>query len=143
MVPVMVLATKGEPILVVSTDITLSPEIILQLCTLRFSMELALKDLKRYGGDYQCWTLLAIHRFVHLTLTACGLWRLTLLQDQQAPWLTAVHVTSAGALCPLSLQWFHRALQRVVLQRIFAAATCGADFQKTAPCYEQVFRIAP
>jgi DDE superfamily endonuclease len=142
-VRVVVIATKGEPILLVSTDITLSPEIIIQLYAARFSMELALRDLKQYEGlgDYQCWTLLAIHRFVHLALTAYCLWRLTLLQDRQAPWLTAEPATPAGELSPLSLQRLHRALRRLVLQRIFAASVRGADFQKTASCYEQVFRI--
>ena len=62
--------------------------------------ELTLRDLKQYGGlgNYQCSTLLAIHRFVHLALTACCLWRLTMLQDQQAPWLTAATASPAGEL---------------------------------------------
>jgi DDE superfamily endonuclease len=83
----VVVATKHEPILLVSTDLTLPPEAIIQLYAARFPLELTLRDLKQYGGlgDYQCYTLLAIQRFVHLALTACGLWRLTRLQDQQAP----------------------------------------------------------
>jgi DDE superfamily endonuclease len=83
----VVVATKHEPILLVSTDLTLPPEAIIQLYAARFPLELTLRDLKQYGGlgDYQCSTLLAIQRFVHLALTACGLWRLTRLQDQQAP----------------------------------------------------------
>ncbi|MGH8069655.1 MAG: hypothetical protein ACRERE_31320 [Candidatus Entotheonellia bacterium] len=88
-VRVVVIATPHEPILLVSTDLTLPAAVIIQLYAARFPLELSLRALKQYGGlgDDQCYTLWAIHRFVHLALTACCLWRLTLLQDQQAPWL--------------------------------------------------------
>jgi hypothetical protein len=107
-------------------------------------MELVLRDLKQYGGlgDYQCRTLLAIHRYVHLALTACCLWRLTLLQDQQAPWLTATTASPAGELTPLSYQRLHRTLRRFVLQRIFAPSAAGVDCHKIEVSYEQIFRIA-
>jgi DDE superfamily endonuclease len=143
-VRVVVVATKREPILLVSTDLTLPPEAIIQLYAARFPMELTLRDLKQYGGlgDYQCSTLLAIHRFVHIALTACCLWRLTMLQDQQAPWLAAGTASPAGEPTPLSCQRLHRALRRFVLQRIFAPSAAGADSQKTAARYEQSFRIA-
>ena len=143
-VRVVVVATKREPILLVSTDLTLPPEAIIQLYAARFPMELALRDLKQYCGlgDYQCYTLLAIHRFVHLALTACCLWRLTLLQEPQAQWLTAEGATLAGELSPLSFQRLYRALRRWVLQRIFASSAPGADSQKIEVSYEQVFRIA-
>jgi DDE family transposase len=141
---VVVVATTHEPILLVSTDRTLPPEAIIQLYAARFPLELSLQDLKQYWGlgDYQCDTLLAIHRFVHLALAACCLWRLTLLQDQQAAWLGAEHMSPAGQLTPLSCQRLHRALRRWVLQRIFALSAPGADAQKTEASYEQIFRIA-
>src|SRR6266850_1752463 len=143
-VRVVVIATTGEPILLVSTDLTLPPAAIIELYAARFPLELTLRDLKQYLGlgDYQCQSLLAIHRFVHLALTAFCLWRLTLLQDQRAPWLTAEHATPAGELTPLSFQRLHRALRRLVLQRIFAPSAPGADSQKIEVSYEQVFRIA-
>jgi hypothetical protein len=143
-VRVVVIATTGEPILLVSTDLTLPPAAIIELYAARFPLELTLRDLKQYLGlgDYQCQSLLAIHRFVHLALTAFCLWRLTLLQDQRAPWLTAEHATPAGELTPLSFQRLHRALRRLVLQRLFALSAPGADSQKIEVSYEQVFRIA-
>jgi Transposase DDE domain len=143
-VRVVVVATKQEPILVVSTDLTLPPEAIIQLYAARFPLELTLRDLKQYGGlgDDQCSTLLAIHRLVHLALTACCLWRLTMLQDQQAPWLTTATASPAGELSPLSCQRLHRALRRFVLRRIFAASAPGADCLKTEVSDEQIFRIA-
>jgi hypothetical protein len=143
-VRVVAIATKHEPILLVSTDVSLPPTVIIQLYAARFPMELALRDLKQYCGvgDYQCQTLLAIHRFVHLALTAFCLWRLTLLQDQQAPWLSVKRTSPAGELTSLSFQRLHRALRRLVLQRIFAASAPGTDCQKTEVSYEQIFRIA-
>jgi hypothetical protein len=143
-VRVVVVATQGEPILLVSTDSCLPPAVIIQLYAARFPLELAVRDLKQYLGlgDYQCQGLLAIHRFVHLAVTAFCLWRLTLLRDQREPWLTAAHATPAGELTPLSFQRLHRALRRFVLRRIFAASARRADGQQTEMCYEQVFRIA-
>jgi hypothetical protein len=143
-VRVVIIATKREPILLVSTDLTLPPAVIIQLYAARFPIELSLRDLKQYCGlgDYQCYTLLAIHRFVHLAVTAFCLWRLTLIQDQQAPWLSTERMSPAGPLTSLSFQRLHRALRRLVLQRIFAASAPGADSQKTAGSYEQIFRIA-
>jgi hypothetical protein len=143
-VRVVAIATKGEPILLVSTDMTLSPAVIIQLYAARFPLELTLRDLKQYMGvgDYQCQSLLAIHRFVHLALTAFCLWRLTLLQDQKTPWLTMAHSAAAGDRTPLSFHRLHHALRHRVLQRIFAAFAAGADCQKTGASYEQIFRIA-
>jgi DDE superfamily endonuclease len=143
-VRVVVVATKRAPILLVSTDLTLPPAAIIVLYAARFPMELSLRDGKQYLGlgDYQCQSLLAIHRFVHLTLTAYWLWRLTMLQEQQGPWLTAAMATPAGELSPLSFQRLHRALRRLVLRRIFAASAPGADSQKPEVSYERIFRIA-
>jgi hypothetical protein len=142
-VRVVVIATH-EPILLVSTDLTLPAAVILQLYAARFPLELSLRALKQYGGlgDDQCYTLWAIHRFVHLALTACCLWRLTLLQDQQAPWLGAERMRPAGPLTPRSFQQRHRALRRLVLQRIFALSAPGADSQKPEPSDAQLCRIA-
>jgi hypothetical protein len=143
-VRVVVVATTRAPILLVSTDLTLPPAAIIELYAARFPMELSLRDLKQYLGlgDYQCQRVLAIHRFVHLGLTAYCLWRLTMLQDQRAPWLTAATATPAGELTPLSFQRLHRALRRLVLQRIFAASAPGVDSQKPEGSYERIFRIA-
>jgi len=143
-VRVVVVATKHEPILLVSTDLTRPPAAIVQRYAARFPRELTRRDLKQYYGlgAYQGDTLLAIHRLVHLALTACCLWRLTMLQDQQAPWLTTATASPAGELSPLRCQRLHRALRRFVLRRIVAASALGADCPKTEVSYEPLFRIA-
>jgi len=50
-------------------------------------------------------------------------------------------MNSTRPLTPLSFQRLLRSLRRLVLQQIFAAFAPGADFQKTAGSYEQIFRI--
>ena len=141
---VVAIATTGGPILLVRTDVTLPPAVLIPLYAARFPLELALRDRKQYGGlgDYHCWTLWAIHRFVHLALTAVWLWRLTRLRDQQASWLRLEGTRLASALTPLSFPRLHRALRCFVLQRMCAASACSADWEKTAPTYAQLFRIA-
>jgi len=137
------IATKGTPILLVRTDSTRSPAVMIQLYAARFSLERTRRDLKPYRGvgDYQGQSLLAIHRFVHLALTACCLWRLTLLQEQSAPWLTTAHSTASGALTPLGFQRLHHAWRRRVPQQIFTASAAAADSQKTEAREEQIVRI--
>jgi len=141
---VVVVATTQEPILWVSPDLTLPPEAIIQLYAARVPLELTRRELQQDCGlgDDQCDTRLAIHRLVHLAVTACCLWRLTLLQDQQAPWLTTATASPAGELSPLRCQRLHRPRRRFVLRRIFAASAPGADCPKTEVSYEQIFRIA-
>jgi hypothetical protein len=141
---VVVLATTGEPLLVVSMDVTLPPEVMIPLSAARFPLELRLRDLKQYGGlgDSQCYTVLAIPRFVQLALTAFCLWRLTRLREQPTPWLPAERATPAGALSPRSFQRLHRGLRRLVWPRIVASSAPGPNSQNTAVSDEPLFRIA-
>jgi hypothetical protein len=143
-VRIVALATQGEPLLLVSTDLTRPPAVMIQLDAARLPLALPLRDLQQDGGlgDYQCYTLLAIHRFMHLTLAAFCLWRLTMRRDQRAPWVAATGPNPTGELTPLSCQRLHRALRRFVLQRIFAASAPAADWHNTEGTYEQIFRIA-
>jgi hypothetical protein len=143
-VRVVAIATPGEPIRLVRTDRWLPPAVSIPLSAARVPLELAGRDRKPYLGlgDDPCQSLLAIHRVVHLAMTACCVWRLTWLRDQQAPWLTAAHAPSAAAWTPRSCQRLHRALRRFVRQRIFAASARRADWQQTDRCDEQVFRLA-
>jgi hypothetical protein len=143
-VRVGVVATTREPIRLVSPDLPLPPAATILWYAARFPLELSLRDGKqsRGLGDSQGQRLLAIHRFVHLALTAYCLGRLTMLRDQQRPWLAAATATAAGALSPRSGQRRHRALRRLVVPRIFAASAPGADSQKPAVNDERIFRIA-
>ncbi len=67
---VKVVVTKGkkEPIIFLSTDLRLTAAQIIEIYAARFSIELALRDLKQHFGlaHYQCYLGIAIDRFVHL-----------------------------------------------------------------------------
>ena len=130
---VVVLEGAKEPLILVSTDLTLSALQIIELYGARFSIELTIRDLKQHFGlgDYQCTTTLAILRFVHLACLALCLWRLVLLEHMEAGWL---HVTSPRVSlpeAPLSFQRVRRALRAwATRQVILANATPGADMEK-------------
>ena len=60
----VVVVTKREAILLVSTNLILPPTAIIELCAASFPMEISLRDVRQYWGlgDFQCQGLLAISR---------------------------------------------------------------------------------
>jgi hypothetical protein len=143
-VRVVVLEGSKEPILLVSTDLSLSALQIIEIYGARFSIELTIRDLKQHFGlgDYQCTTTLAILRFVHLACLAFCLWRLTLIENLNAGWLqvTAARVSLPEA--PLSFQRVRRALRAwATRQIIFANATPGADVAKIERDHEPLLHM--
>ena len=143
-VRVVVLEGAKEPILLVSTDLTLSALQIIEIYGARFSLELTIRDLKQYFGlgDYQCTTTLAILRFVHLACVAFCVWRLVLLEHLEAGWLqvTAARVSLPEA--PLSFQRVRRALRAwATRQVILANASPGADMAKIERDHEPLLHM--
>ena len=143
-VRVVVLEGAKEPLLLVSTDLTLSALQIIEIYGARFSIELTIRDLKQHFGlgDYQCTTTLAILRFVHLACLAFCLWRLALIDNLNAGWLqvTAARVSLPEA--PLSFQRVRRALRAwATRQIIFANATAGADLAKIEQAHEPLLHM--
>lgn len=143
-VRVVVLEGAKEPILLVSTDLTLSALQIIEIYGARFSIELTIRDLKQHFGlgDYQCTTPLAMLRFVHLACLALCLWRLALIEHLNAGWLqvTAARVSLPEA--PLSFQRVRRALRAwATRQIIFANATPGADLKKIERDHEPLLHM--
>jgi hypothetical protein len=141
---VVVITTTRAPRLLVSTDRTLPPTAIIEWYAASFPLTLTWRDRKQSlgWGAYQGQRRLGSQRVGPLAVTAFALGRLTLLRDQPAPWLAAQTASPAGELTPRSLQRLHRALRRGVLRWIFASSAPGADVQKPAPGYEQIFRLA-
>jgi hypothetical protein len=82
-VKVVVIEGLKEPIILFSTDLSLSMAQIIEIYGARFVIELAIRDLKGYFGlaDYQCYLTTAIHRFVHLACVAFCLYRLIQLKE--------------------------------------------------------------
>ena len=73
----------GEPVLLLSTDMTLEAAQIIELYGARFTIEIAIRELKGLGiEDYQCTTPVAIERFVRLCCVAFCLGRLLMLGER-------------------------------------------------------------
>jgi hypothetical protein len=143
-VKIVVIATKGIPIILISTDLTLTAKQIIRIYSARFSLELTIRDLKQHFGlgDYQCTTSSAIYRFVALSLKAFCLWRLTLLEDQNADWITSVPSDVHSATTDLSFTRICKGLKRLAIKKIFVNSAPDADFEKLSDTFEQIFRIA-
>jgi len=136
-VRVVVIQTTGNPIILLSTDLTLTPKQIIILYAMRFSVELGIRDAKQHFGfgDYQCSSLLAMTRFVGLSLVSFCLWRITLLMEQNADWLLQEETS------PFSFVRIRRATRRYVIEKLFENSASGADFQKSGVVPEDVLRM--
>jgi hypothetical protein len=143
-VRVVVLEGAKEPLLLVSTDLTLSALQIIEMYGARFSIELTIRDLKQHFGlgDYQCTTTLAILRFVHLACLAFCLWRLALLEHLEAGWLQVTSSRVSLPEAPLSFQRLRRALRAwATRQIIFANSAPGADLEKIERDHEPLLHM--
>jgi hypothetical protein len=143
-VRVVVLEGSKEPILLVSTDLSLSALQIVDMYGARFSIELTIRDLKQHFGlgDYQCTTTLAILRFVHLACVAFGLWRLALLEHLEAGWLQVTSSRVSLPEAPLSFQRVRRALRAwATRQVLFAKSAPGADLEKIERNHESLLQM--
>ena len=137
-VKVVVIKNQKEPIILLSTDLTLSAREIIHIYAMRFSLEIGIRDAKQHFGftDYQCIGFLSITRSVALGLVSFCLWRLTALKEMNADWLEQQKTTSA-----LSFTKISRALRQLVIQRIFENSASGADFQKSNVAPEEILRM--
>jgi len=143
-VRVVVLEGVKHPVLLVSTDLSLSALQSIEISGARFSIELTIRDLKQHRGlgDSQCTTTLAILRFVHLACLALCVWRLALLAHLEAGWLqgTASRVSLPEAC--LSFQRVRRALRAWTTQQVlFANSAPGVDLEKIERDHEPLLQM--
>ena len=142
-VRIVVVESNREPVILVSTDMTLSSAEIIEIYSSRFSIEIAIRDLKQHFGfgDYQCTTTQSIFRFVQLSCISMCLWSLMLLPQNSVSWLSEHYEPSSES--ELSFTQARRGLRRFVLERIiFRNSTDNAELGKIPKDYEPVFRIA-
>ena len=73
---------SSRPLILLSLDIHLTPQEIIERYGARFSIELFLRECKSEMGmsQYQCYTTLAFSRFVQLCLIITSLWKLFFLE---------------------------------------------------------------
>jgi hypothetical protein len=137
-VKVVVIKTKKEPIILLSTDLSLSAREIIHIYAMRFSLEIGIREAKQHFGftHYQCTGFLSITRSVALGLVSFCLWRLTALKEIDADWLEQQKGTSS-----LSFNKISRALRQLVIQKIFEHSASGADFQKSNAAPKEIIRM--
>lgn len=141
-VRVVVIQTTGDPVILLSTDLTLTPKQIIILYGMRFSVELGIRDAKQHFGlgDYQCTSFLAMTRFVGLSLVSFCLWRIALLTEQNAEWLMQGECFNEET-SPLSFVRIRRATRRYVIGKLFENSASGADFHKCGTVPEEILRM--
>jgi hypothetical protein len=143
-VRVVVVEGIWEPIILISTDLTLTAKEIIEIYASRFSIEIAIRDLKQHlgFGDYQCTTTSSILRFVQLSCVSLCLWRLMLLSEDTASWLSDSESEMISE-SEFSFARARRGLKRFALKRIlFPNSAPAAELEKVQQKYEPVFRIA-
>ncbi len=140
-VRVVVVGSNKDPIILVSTDLTLSSAEIIEIYSSRFSIEIVIRELKQHFGfgDYQSTTPLSIIRFVNLSCVSLCLWSLMLLPQTVSSWLSYRPLHESE----LSFTQAKRGLRRFALEHIiFHNSADNAELEKMAKQYEPVFRIA-
>ncbi|MCD6133140.1 MAG: transposase [Deltaproteobacteria bacterium] len=140
-VKVVVVEGLEEPIILFSTDLTLSMAQIIEIFGARFTIELAIRDLKGHFGlaDYQCYLAAAIHRFVHLACLAFCLYRLLQLDKATADWLPP----APKGVSPASFAHLRQGLRRYLLGRILSAKSGEIpNLEDTQSELEAILRIA-
>jgi hypothetical protein len=114
---------------------------IIEIYGARFTVELAIRDLKGHFGlaDYQCYLTTAIHRFVHLACLAFGLYRLIQLKEDTQTWLPPV----PKGVSPASFAHLRQGLQYFIIGRILSPqfGECP-NLQANMSELEAVLRIA-
>lgn len=146
-VRVVVVKTAGVPIIFISTDMTLTAAQIIEIYSSRFSIEIAIRDLKQHFGmgDYQCTTTGSIFRFVRLSCVSLCLWRLMLLPENVSSWLSEPTTTKTKMISEskFSFARARRGLKMFVIKRIlFPNSASQAELEKVEKEYEAIFRIA-
>lgn len=127
------------PLLLLATDLTLCPEVIIQLYALRFALELGLRETTQFCGlgDDQCTGFIPMTRCVCLSLISWCLGRLTLLTTGQVAWLQGPET----GMAPLSCTQLRGAVRRYILRQIFLQSASGADVQNSPPVPEELLRF--
>ncbi len=141
---VVIVEGAKRPVLVACTDLTMTACQILELYAARFSLEMAIRDLKGHlgVGDYQSTTTLAFCRFVVLGCVACCLGRLLLQGNHVTAWLKEMPGTPVQET-PASFARLRRGLRGFVLkQLLYSKFPPQADREKIADDLKPIFQIA-
>lgn len=145
MVKVVVVSAAKEPIIFLSTDLSLSASQIVEIYGSRFSIELTIRDLKEHFGlaDYQCYISSAINRFVHLCCLSFCLFRLILLKENNSEWINQQEQNSQVKESPLSFTRIRKGLQAFAIGKILSDKfKSETNLQKSKIYSDTIIRMA-
>lgn len=143
-VRIVVVEGGKRPVLLACTDMSMHAHQILELYAARFSLELAIRDLKGFVGlgEYQSTTTLAFCRFVLLSCVTLCLGRLLLHGNHIDAWLEDISgepVKETG----FSFARLRRGLRCFVLKRlIFSTFPSQAECEELQDEWKPLFQIA-
>ena len=140
-VKVVVAQGQKEPIIFLSTDLTLSAAQIIEIYAARFSIELAITDLKQHFGlaHYQCYVGIAIDRFVHLACVAYCLFGLFQRQQLKSEWMPSVSAHHSE----LSFSRLRQGLQHFAISRVlFPKSASEVDLPPQSLELDWILRLA-
>jgi hypothetical protein len=143
-VRVVIAEGTTRPILLVCTDLSMTASQILELYAARFSLELAIRDLKGFVGlgDYQSTTTLAFCRFVLLCCVALCLGRLLLHGNHVEAWMNDISGEPVQE-SQFSFARLRRGLRCFVIKHmIFSKSPLQAEREKLMDEWNPLFRIA-
>jgi hypothetical protein len=145
LVRVVVIQTATKPILLVSTDLTLSAKQIIEIYGARFSIEISIRDLKQHFGftDYQCYTYLAFFRFVTLSCVAFCLWMIVLIKNDPQLFSDQPSYQSFSKQSPLSFPRLRGGLKKFVIKQIICSKFPNyQNLQNIDSDLQPLFRVA-
>jgi len=131
-----------KPIILIATDLTLTIAQIIEIYGSRFTIEIAIRDLKGHFGlaDYQCYLHTAIYRFVQLACTGFCIYRLVQLKEDTSAWLPPVPKEKST---PASFTHLRRGLQHFIIGRILSPKFGETPKSQDSQCeLEAVLRMA-
>ncbi|ARE88909.1 Transposase DDE domain protein [Clostridium formicaceticum] len=130
----------------ISTDIMLSPSQIIEIYGARFSIEIAIKDMKQHLGlgDYQHQSLLPTFRFVHLVAVAYSIGKITLLKHSNNSWLYAYeNQGDTPWTSELSFKRLRICLKRFSLEKlVFSKTALDQEVEKNTSVKDAILSIA-
>jgi len=141
---VVVIENGHTPIILVSTDLTLTAKQIIEIYSSRFSLEITIRDLKQHFGfgDYQTTTTLSILRFVRLSCVSLCLWRLTMIPETTSKYLCSKKMKIEDKLV-ISFKTLRQELKKFVMSKVlFPNSATSTELQKIKIQYDPIFRVA-
>jgi hypothetical protein len=132
---VIIVTGDSKPIILLSTDLGLSPIKIIEYYAARFSIETSIREMKSNLGifDYQCYTTISMIRHVSFVNIAYTLWTLMSWLPKVKEWMKAfkLEMGKEHKYIEGGILYLRRLLRQLVFQKlIFSNLNSEAELNK-------------